>query len=72
MRNLRVSARATLSFAFIALLLVALGGISVWKMGQIRETARSLENDQLASVLVADRIKVAVLLLRLEYRLMIY
>src|SRR5450830_907151 len=72
MRNLRVSVRATLSFAFIALLLVALGGISVWKMGQIRETARSLENDQLASVLVADRIKVAVLLLRLENRRLIY
>jgi methyl-accepting chemotaxis protein len=72
MRNLRVSVRATLSFALIALLLVALGGISVWKMGQIRETAKSLENDSLASIVVADKIDVATLRLRLENRRLIY
>ncbi len=44
MRNLRVSVRAGLSFAFITLLLMVLGGIAIWKMGQIRETARTLEN----------------------------
>jgi len=72
MRNLRVSVRATLSFAFIALLLVVLGGISVWKMGQIRETAKSLENDLLASIVVADKINVATLRLRLENRRLIF
>ncbi|MCQ2999850.1 methyl-accepting chemotaxis protein [Pseudomonas syringae] len=68
MRNLKVSVRAILSFMFIALLLVALGGISVWKMGEIRETARDLEDDALASVVVADRINAAILRLRLEVR----
>lgn len=72
MRNLRVSVRAALSFAFIALLLVALGGIAIWKMGMIRESARSLENDSLASIVVADKINVASLRLRLENRRLIY
>ncbi|MBN0975997.1 methyl-accepting chemotaxis protein [Pseudomonas hygromyciniae] len=72
MRNLRVSVRAILSFAFIALLLVTLGGVSVWKMGQIRETAKSLEEDSLASILVAEKINVATLQLRLENRRLIY
>lgn len=71
MRNLNVSARAALSFMFIALLLVALGGISVWKMGDIRETARDLEDDALASVVVADRINASMLRLRLEVRRML-
>ncbi|MCL6308454.1 methyl-accepting chemotaxis protein [Pseudomonas syringae] len=71
MRNLKVSARAALSFMFIALLLVALGGISVWKMGEIRDTARDLENDALASVVVADRINATMLRLRLEVRRML-
>ncbi|WP_439869857.1 methyl-accepting chemotaxis protein [Pseudomonas syringae] len=71
MRNLKVSARAALSFMFIALLLVALGGISVWKMGDIRETARELEDDALASVVVADRINASMLRLRLEVRRML-
>ncbi|WP_440812164.1 methyl-accepting chemotaxis protein [Pseudomonas syringae] len=71
MRNLKVSARAALSFMFIALLLVALGGISVWKMGEIRETARDLEDDALASVVVADRINASMLRLRLEVRRML-
>ncbi|WP_419866474.1 methyl-accepting chemotaxis protein [Pseudomonas syringae] len=56
---------------FIALLLVALGGISVWKMGEIRETARDIENDALASVVVADRINATMLRLRLEVRRML-
>lgn len=72
MRNLNLSVRASLSFAFIALLLVALGAISVWKMAQIRETARSLENDALASIVVADKINVATLRLRLENRRLIF
>ncbi|AHG38917.1 methyl-accepting chemotaxis protein [Pseudomonas syringae CC1557] len=71
MRNLKVSLRATISFMFIALLLVALGGISVWKMGEIRETARDLEDDALASVVVADRINASMLRLRLEVRRML-
>ncbi|MCK9708603.1 methyl-accepting chemotaxis protein [Pseudomonas syringae] len=71
MRNLKVSVRAALSFMFIALLLVALGGISVWKMGEIRETARDIENDALASVVVADRINATMLRLRLEVRRML-
>ncbi|QQQ51416.1 methyl-accepting chemotaxis protein [Pseudomonas syringae] len=71
MRNLKVSARAALSFMFIALLLVALGGISVWKMGEIRDTARDLENDAFASVVVADRINATMLRLRLEVRRML-
>ncbi len=71
MRNLKVSVRATLSFMFIALLLVALGGISVWKMGVIRETARDLETDALASIVVADRINTTMLRLRLEIRRML-
>ncbi|KWS35509.1 methyl-accepting chemotaxis protein [Pseudomonas syringae] len=71
MRNLKVSARAALSFMFIALLLVALGGMSVWKMGEIRETARDIENDALASVVVADRINATMLRLRLEVRRML-
>ncbi len=71
MRKLKVSARAALSFMFIALLLVALGGISVWKMGDIRETARDLEDDALASVVVADRINASMLRLRLEVRRML-
>ncbi|MCQ3029797.1 methyl-accepting chemotaxis protein [Pseudomonas syringae] len=68
MRNLKVSVRATLSFMFIAFLLVALGGLSVWKMGEIRASAEDLENDALASIVVADRINAAMLRLRLENR----
>lgn len=71
MRNMKVSLRAALSFMFIALLVVALGGISVWKMGEIRETARALEDDALASVVVADRIDSTMLRLRLEVRRML-
>lgn len=71
MRNLKVSARAALSFMFIALLLVALGGISVWKMGEIRDTAKDLEDDAFASVVVADRINATMLRLRLEVRRML-
>lgn len=68
MRNLKVSVRATLSFMLIAFLLVALGGISVWKMGEIRAMAADLEKDALASIVVADRINSAMLRLRLENR----
>ncbi len=70
MRNLKVSARAALSFMFIALLLVALGDFSM-ENGEIRETARDLENDALASVVVADRINATMLRLRLEVRRML-
>ncbi|WP_439855977.1 methyl-accepting chemotaxis protein [Pseudomonas yamanorum] len=72
MRNLKVSLRATLSFAFIALLVVALGGISIWKMGQIREAAKNLENNSLASIIIADKINVTTLRLRLENRRLIF
>ncbi|WP_408005518.1 methyl-accepting chemotaxis protein [Pseudomonas huanghezhanensis] len=57
---------------FIALLLVALGGISVWKMGEVRETARALQDDAFASVVVADRINSAMLRLRLEVRRLLF
>jgi methyl-accepting chemotaxis protein len=72
MRSLKVSLRAALSFMFIAALLVALGGISVWKMAEIRETARTLEDDAFASVVVADRINSAMLRLRLEVRRLLF
>lgn len=68
MRSIKVSVRSALSFMFIALLLVALGCISVWKMGEMRETARALEDDAFASVVVADRIDSTSLRLRLEVR----
>lgn len=68
MRNLKVSARAALSFMFIALLLVALGGISVWKMGEIRESARDLEDDALTNIVFASQVNDAILRLRLEVR----
>ncbi|HEY0285946.1 MAG TPA: methyl-accepting chemotaxis protein [Pseudomonas sp.] len=71
MRNLKVSARAALSFMFIALLLVALGGISVWKMGEIRESARDLEDDALTNIVFASQINNAMLRLRLEVRQML-
>lgn len=64
--------RATLSFAFIAMLLVVLGGVSVWKMGQIREAAKTLEHESMAGIVVADKINVATLRLRLENRRLIY
>ncbi|WP_167389859.1 hypothetical protein [Pseudomonas rhodesiae] len=48
MRNLKVSMRAALSFMFIALLLVALGGISIRKMGEIRDAAKDLEKNSMA------------------------
>mgnify|MGYP001454457579 CR=1 FL=1 len=41
-------------------------------MGQIRETARTLEDDALASIVVADKINVATLRLRLENRRLIF
>lgn len=71
MRNIKVSLRAALSFALITLLLIALGGIAVWKMGAIRETARVLEKDALASIVIADKINAATLRLRLENRRLI-
>ncbi|ALD98935.1 methyl-accepting chemotaxis protein [Pseudomonas syringae] len=40
-------------------------------MGEIRETARDIENDALASVVVADRINATMLRLRLEVRRML-
>ncbi|QHF03960.1 HAMP domain-containing protein [Pseudomonas asturiensis] len=72
MRNLKVSMRAALSFMFIALLLVALGGISVRKMGEIRDTAKDLEKNSMASIVIADRINALMLRLRLDNRRLLY
>lgn len=49
-RRLNIAPRAFLCFAFIALLVVALGTFSVTRMMQIRAAAHELQTHQLASV----------------------
>ncbi|MNJ20684.1 Methyl-accepting chemotaxis protein McpS [compost metagenome] len=56
-RRIRLSARATLCFGIISLLLLCMGGLSVWKMSQIGDEARRLEVDWLPSIQGSAAIK---------------
>lgn len=66
LRNLRLGHRAALVFLIINILVVALGGISLWQMGKVRSAAVELEEIWLESVREAGEINSAVLRLRLE------
>jgi methyl-accepting chemotaxis protein len=56
-RRIRLSARATLCFGVISLLLMCLGGVSAWKMSAIGAQAKRLEVDWLPSIQASALIK---------------
>ncbi|MCE4056931.1 HAMP domain-containing methyl-accepting chemotaxis protein [Pseudomonas sp. Au-Pse12] len=65
-RNIKLTLRALLSFGSICVLLVGLGGLSLWKMGQIHDAAVDLQTNWLPSVRQATLIESNTLRLRLE------
>ncbi|WP_430523172.1 methyl-accepting chemotaxis protein [Pseudomonas putida] len=65
-RRIRLSARATLCFGVISLLLLCMGGLSVWKMSQIGVQAKRLEVDWLPSIQGSAKIKSSAYNLRLS------
>lgn len=71
MRNVKVAVRAGMSFMLITCLLIALGGIALWKMGELRASMESLEKDAMASIIQANKISSATLRLRLDARRLI-
>ncbi|QQQ48667.1 methyl-accepting chemotaxis protein [Pseudomonas syringae] len=71
MRNVKVAVRAGMSFMLITCLLIALGGIALWKMGELRASMESLEKDSMASIIQANKISSATLRLRLDARRLI-
>ncbi len=56
-RRIRLSARATLCFGVISLLLMCMGGLSAWKMSVIGAQAKRLEVDWLPSIQASALIK---------------
>jgi len=71
MRNYRVSVRASVSFLFVIGLLIALGGISLVKMKDLRAGMVALQTDAMASVILANEISISTLRVRLEARRLI-
>ncbi|MCO7573816.1 methyl-accepting chemotaxis protein [Pseudomonas chlororaphis] len=65
-RNMKLTLRALLSFGSICVLLVGLGGLALWKMGQIHDAAVELQTNWLPSVRQATLIESSTLRLRLE------
>ncbi|MGJ7515672.1 methyl-accepting chemotaxis protein [Pseudomonas baetica] len=66
LRNFRMAHRAALIFLIINLLVVALGGISLWQMGRVRAAAVEIEKNWMESVRQAGVIDAMVLKMRLE------
>ncbi|QNH78013.1 methyl-accepting chemotaxis protein [Pseudomonas protegens] len=65
-RNMKLTLRALISFGSICVLLVGLGGLALWKMGQIHDAAVELQTNWLPSVRQATLIESSTLRLRLE------
>ncbi|MGE8414567.1 MAG: methyl-accepting chemotaxis protein [Pseudomonas sp.] len=65
-RNLKLTSRALLSFGAICILLIGLGGLALWKMGQIHDVAQDLQSSWLPSVRQATKIESGTLRVRLE------
>jgi len=65
-RNMKLTFRALLSFGAICVLLIALGGLVLWKMEQIHEAAVDLQSNWMPSVRQAAKIESATLRVRLE------
>nr|WP_047287096.1 methyl-accepting chemotaxis protein [Pseudomonas protegens] len=72
LRNLNIAPRAFLGFAFIALLVVVLGGFAVNRMAVIREASVDMESNQLPSVGFLGNLTENVLRLRiLSFRVLV-
>ncbi|MGE7957774.1 methyl-accepting chemotaxis protein [Pseudomonas sp. NPDC089530] len=65
-RNVKLTSRALLSFGAICVLLIGLGGLALWKMGQIHDAALDLQSNWLPSIRQASKIESATLRVRLE------
>ncbi|MCU7646075.1 methyl-accepting chemotaxis protein [Pseudomonas piscis] len=65
-RNLKLTSRALLSFGAICVLLIGLGGLALWKMGQIHDAALDLQTNWMPSVRQAAKIESGTLRVRLE------
>jgi methyl-accepting chemotaxis protein len=66
LRSMNIAPRASLCFAAITLLLVALGGFAYVQLLQLRQTEQRLEKDLLPSIQVGDDLQIALLHARLE------
>ncbi|EKG41823.1 methyl-accepting chemotaxis sensor y transducer [Pseudomonas syringae pv. avellanae str. ISPaVe013] len=71
MRNVKVAVRAGMSFMLITCLLIALGGIALWKMGELRSSMDTLQNNAMSSIIVANKVSSATMRLRLDVRRLI-
>lgn len=66
LRSLNIALRASLCFAAITCLLVALGVFSYLQLNQLRQTEQLIENDLLPSIQTGDDLQIALLHARLE------
>ncbi|ERO60788.1 methyl-accepting chemotaxis protein [Pseudomonas piscis] len=63
---MKLTSRALLSFGAICVLLIGLGGLALWKMGQIHDAALDLQTNWMPSVRQAAKIESGTLRVRLE------
>lgn len=66
LRSINIAPRASLCFAAITCLLVALGIFSYLQLNQLRQTEQLIENDLLPSIQTGDDLQIALLHARLE------
>jgi methyl-accepting chemotaxis protein len=66
LRSLNIAPRASLCFAAITCLLMALGGFAYVQLNQLRDTEQFIEKNLLPSIQVGDDLQIALLHARLE------
>ncbi|QDD91633.1 hypothetical protein CCZ28_22540 [Pseudomonas oryzihabitans] len=66
LRSLKIGTRALLCFTCFAMLLVVLGGFSLWQIGKLRDSEQVLEKDVLPSVVQAAYLDSTILRVRLD------
>ncbi|WP_440813517.1 methyl-accepting chemotaxis protein [Pseudomonas syringae] len=71
MRNFKVSVRAGVSFMLITCMVIALGGISLWKMSDLRANLVDLQDNSIVSIVQAYKISGETLNVRLDIRRLI-
>lgn len=71
MRNFKVSVRAGVSFMLITCMVIALGGISLWKMRDLRANLVDLQDNSIVSIVQAYKISGETLNVRLDIRRLI-
>jgi methyl-accepting chemotaxis protein len=71
LRKIKISIRSTLSFALITVLLVIMGGVSIRSLAEMKDAINDLQDNSMASVILADKMNITVLEILLENRRLI-